>query len=816
VDVKTKYLNGLKNIFILSIILTSCTTVRNNQQNKPFLYKTTIDLNGGQFNSDERNAAKQRLYGQLEDSAQVIVKDVVFVIHRVVNPAVYDTAYTYRSARNMIGSMWHLGYYQAKYSVDIDTVTRTVLKRLKLFKWKRDKQQRVTVKYTIEAGNPTVIDTIIYKINKPDLQELAIKTKPKSFLTEGAAVSKTNITGEINRLVDLYRNNGYYKFSSDQLKMRGDTTILSLTTVSDDPFENIRLLAEESEKRNKPTIKLAMILNPVGDSSKLQKFHINNVYIYPDYTSQDTIRNLKIIEDTTKVNGYFIRYHKKLFSDEFLVRNMGFKKGDVFSHDSYAKTMSNFSKMGVWQNVNIIPVEVRDSTGKLDMIVQMIPAKKYGFEATLEASYSANSTANSATALAAGNLLGLSTNLSLQNRNIHQEAIKMTHTLGFGVELNLNSLGSSKAVNSNEFSYTNTISFPRLLGPINLLPKKLVNLNNPISHQTFINLNPSYTKRIDLFNLLSMVVNYGNEWSNKINTKNILKFPNVEYSYLYNQSDSFINILNENPYLRYSYNTTLVIGSSYGYSITTLTPKHPNWQHTFRGNIEESGLLLGALGAFKTQLSSYVKVDGEYIFAISKPKSDKVFRTFVGVGIPFGKGDSATLPFFKQYYEGGGNSMRGWPIRGIGPGARAQGSETDIQNDRSGDIRLEANLEYRREIFQIIPNSLILKWALFADIGNVWTYRNTNPSLGPDSLQFKFYNLYKQLGVSLGTGLRFDFNYVVLRLDFGFRFKRPDIKENDGWQWPGINLKNLFNKGEQYRNWRFENYNFSIALSYPF
>ena len=99
--------------------------------------------------------------------------------------------------------------------------------------------------------------------------------------------------------------------------------------------------------------------------------------------------------------------------------------------------------------------------------------------------------------------------------------------------------------------------------------------------------------------------------------------------------------------------------------------------------------------------------------------------------------DSATLPFFKQYYEGGGNSMRAGPS-GHWARARAQGSETDIQNDRSGDIRLETNLEYRRELFQIIPNSLILKWALFADVGNVWTYRNTNPSLGPDSLQFKF------------------------------------------------------------------------------
>ena len=117
--------------------------------------------------------------------------------------------------------------------------------------------------------------------------------------------------------------------------------------------------------------------------------------------------------------------------------------------------------------------------------------------------------------------------------------------------------------------------------------------------------------------------------------KKILKFPNVEYSYLYNQSDSFINILNENPYLRYSYNTTLVIGSSYGYSITTF-PKTSQLRHTFRGNIEESGLLLGALGAFKTQLSSYIKVDGEYIFAISKPKVDKILELLLAC-VPFGK-----------------------------------------------------------------------------------------------------------------------------------------------------------------------------------
>lgn len=813
---KTKYLRGLKNLFFLSLILASCTTPRKYQKNKPFLYKNTIDINGGKFNNEERNIAKQRLYGQLEDSAQVNVKDLLFVIHYVERPAVYDTAFTYQSARNMIGSMYHLGYYQATYTVAIDTVHRKALKRYKLFKWGIEKQQRVTVKYTIDAGNPTLIDTIIYRLKIPDLQFLADSSKPASLLNENTPVNKTNILGEINRLVDLYRNNGYYKLSSEDLRMRGDTSILSLTTVTDDPFENLRLLAEESEKRNKPTIKLELTVTPGTDSIKLQQYRINKVFIYPDYSSLDTVNNAKYLEDSLIAKGYYIRYHQKLFSDKFLARNIDFKKGDIFSHDSYSKTIGNFSKIGVWQNVNIQPVESKDSIGKLDMIIQMIPAKKYGFEATIEASYSANSTSNSASALSAGNLLGLSTNLSLQNRNIHKEGIKMTHSLGLGVELNLNSLGSSKAVNSTEVTYSNTISYPRLLGPINLIPKNWTKLNNPVSHQSFINFTPSYIKRIDLFNQFSTKLSFGNEWSNKINRTNILKFPNIEYSYLYNQSDSFINILNENPYLRYSYNTTLVIGSSYGFATTFLSPKHPNWQHTFRGNIEESGLILGTLWDFDGQLSSFVRVDGEYIFTMSKQKSATVFRGFVGVGVPFGNGDSATLPFFKQYYEGGSNSMRGWPIRGIGPGARPQGSPDQIENDRSGDIRIETNIEYRRDLFQIIPNSLTLKWALFADIGNVWTFRNTTPSLGPSDLQFQFANLYQQLGVDIGTGFRFDFDYVILRFDFGFRFKRPDVLENDGWQWPGITFKNLFSGGEQYRNWRYENYNFTIGLSYPF
>ena len=176
--------------------------------------------------------------------------------------------------------------------------------------------------------------------------------------------------------------------------------------------------------------------------------------------------------------------------------------------------------------------------------------------------------------------------------------------------------------------------------------------------------------------------------------------------------------------------------------------------------------------------------------------------------------------------------MRGWPVRGIGRGAQPLAPYgTNTFNDRTGDIQLEGNIEYRYTIAQLIPNSVILRGALFMDVGNVWNFRNTIPAGGTDSTQFKLKNLYKELGVAVGTGFRFDFNYVVLRFDLGFRVKRPDIIKDDGWQLPAISFSNLLRKGEQipdpanpggtyndnrYKKWRYENFNFTIGISYPF
>ena len=351
-----------------------------------------------------------------------------------------------------------------------------------------------------------------------------------------------------------------------------------------------------------------------------------------------------------------------------------------------------------------------------------------------------------------------------------------------------------------------------------------------VSTETFISTKLSYINRINLFNLQSFNFAVGYSGTTRKNHQWIFKPLNFEFARLYNETDSFKQTLADNPFLRYSFNTSLIAGAGIGYRFNKINPKHTNRQHSIKANLEESGMIWGRFGLFDKYMRQYVKADLEYVYSTSRPKSAFVFRIFGGIGIASKK--DSTLPFFKQYFGGGANSMRGWPVRGIGRGSQPltpYGSNTF--NDRTGDVQLETNIEYRYTIAQIIPNSLTLRGAVFTDIGNVWNLRNTNPGGGLDSTQFKFSTLYKQLGVAIGTGFRLDFNYFIVRFDFGFRFKRPDISENDGWQIPDINFNNLFKRGvrvpdpsnpgstyndNRYKKWRYENYNLTIGISYPF
>ena len=814
---RTSLFLQLKPVFILSILFLSCTIPRKYQKDKPFLVKNNIEVKGGNFTRDERTAVKSRLSSQLDDSSRIKTKDALFILHYINNPPAYDTGYSARSARNMETSMLHIGYYKSKASFTDDTV-------------KVGKQQRVKVNYVVEAGKPTLIDTVGYVLRREDLQRIALDNLDKTLLQEGKPVTKAAVQGEVGRLVELYRNSGYYKFTSEELRVRGDTTVAALTTITDDIFEQLRLLAEAQLARDSPKIKLAVVLNPPADTSRLRKYYINNIYVLPDYQPGDNIKDTagmivrplrrRACRTCPADTVAWVRYHKRLFRHNFLSRGLTVKKGDYYRQDDFYQMLNNYSKAGVWQSVNIQVIERKDSLGMIDLVLQLVPGKKFGFEAAIETSYSAVSNTNNVSAVNGGNLLGLAGNVSILNRNFAKEGIKMTNSLRVGVEFNFKRDSSNKKnlINSNEISYSNSIVFPRFIFPFRGL-----NRNKRFrSAESFINTNLSYINRLNLFSLQSVNHAVGYNWNSRNNRVWTFKPLNLEFARLYNQTDSFKRTLEQNPFLRYSFNTALVMGSSLGYRSSKINPRHPNRQHSIRVNVEESGLLWGRTGIFKKYLRQFVKTDVEYVFSSTRPKSGFVFRIFGGVGVASRK--DTTLPFFKQYFGGGSNSMRAWPIRGIGRGSQPLTPYgTNRFNDRTGDIQLESNIEYRYTIAQIIPNSLVLKGALFADIGNIWNLRNSKPDGSTDSAQFKFKNIYKEMGLALGTGFRLDFNYFVLRFDLGFRFKRPELSYiNDGWKAPSIGFDDFFQKiftrgtNDEYRKWRYENFNFTVGISYPF
>lgn len=796
-------------LLLIIIFITSCGRpfVRKAPKEAYYLYQNKIEIvKGVGFSKSEKKILAQRLYVQLDENAKVKSRQKFIFFKMIKSPSVYDSSYSRISCENIAASLFHIGYYNAKVNFIADT-----------------SHKKVSITYKIESGTPTLIDTISYRLRKNGVILFHQDIKKNAYLKKNTPISKASIITEIGRLVDSFRNNGYYKFTASELKMQGDTTIKALTYLTDDPFEQIKILAEAQKQRDSPRIKLAIILNNTSDSSRFKKYYINKICIISDYRQGDQWNDSNLNKVYRK--NYEMGFHKLLFKPSLFENNISLKPGHLFRQSEYFNTLTSLTNLGVWQSVDIQFEEIADSSNLINAIIKLTPSRKYGFETGLELSYSAASNTSN---LLSGNLFGLSGSLSLLNRNLAKDAIKMTNNIRGGIELNKNVGLKGKVINSNEISYNNNTTFPRLI--LSNVPNLFIGKSNKSNGESFINLGTSYNTRLDLFNLQSINGNFGWSGNNKYNWKWVWAPISIGFSNLFNQSDSFNHILNENPFLNYSYNSALYSGMSFSLSKFNSHLNHPRSltkEQLMKFNLEESGLTWGLLPYFTKYKRRYIKGDFEIKHNIKYAKSSLAFRGFLGIGIPLlGSDTNKTLPFFKQYFAGGSNSMRGWPVRGIGPGGRPLvpfESGKTIFNDRTGDMQFEVNAEYRYDIAKLIPNTLTLRGAIFTDIGNIWNINNTKLDGTADSSQFNPKTFYSQLGVTAGTGFRLDFNYFVVRLDLGFRIKRPELfYKKDGWNAPNIGIKDVFNKlfssgdNDEYRKWRYENFNFSIGIGYSF
>jgi outer membrane protein assembly factor BamA len=239
----------------------------------------------------------------------------------------------------------------------------------------------------------------------------------------------------------------------------------------------------------------------------------------------------------------------------------------------------------------------------------------------------------------------------------------------------------------------------------------------------------------------------------------------------------------------------LILGTRYSYTYNTQNIRKAGSFIYLRAELETSGNLISLFNntklmttydnhheLFGIRYAQYVRSSADFRQHIDlNNQSWLVFRQFVGVGIPYG--NSQDLPFERSFYGGGANGLRGWLYRSVGPGGYIPEYEDDIE--KTGDIQLEFNAEYR------FPIHNIFNGALFIDAGNVWTF-HPNESL-PDG-EFKFNSFYKQIALDAGFGLRIDVSFLILRLDLAYAMRNPYKNENGSyWRFDDSILGNLFN-----------------------
>jgi outer membrane protein insertion porin family len=774
-DRPQRYTNQLKTLSAIALLVlaVSCGVVpKDYPHDKPFVYKTNIRLEGD-FSTEDKNTLVSRLKNQLDDSIRV--RTIPQLYREVLKkPPVFDSANADRSVMYMNNLLNSLGYFKDSISYS-DTVV------------KKEDQLRTTVNFSVNPGKQVKLDSVSFNLNdtpyhhpnQDELQALAIANQNQTLLKKGEPFSKPLISAELDRLVEVFRNSGYLKFTRDELMGLWDTLDVNLLRPSLDPFEQLQLLEELQKRQENPTANLEIRLRSKIDSSRLQKFYIGDITIYPDYT-QDT---LNITAKTDTVGKYKVVYYRTIFKPKYFPDNIYLRSGDLYRQNRYIRTINRLGALGAWRLINIEQYP-RKNSDTVDFKIRLTPAKKYSFNANLEGSRNSS--------IFSGNLFGLGVNLGLQNRNFARSSSLASTNLRFGTELNINK--GEQFVQTKQVSLGNNIYFPRFIPSLGIIPQRYKD-----NLKTVLSFNASNTDRKDLFNLTSLNFSWGYEfqWRNKLFS---LKIPNIEYTFL-NKRDSLIKLIAQNPSLQYIFNDGLISSMLAGF---TITGGKRNYFNVFRTNAEVSGLLASVIKSsfINRHLWRYVKIDADFTHKRVFKKSAMVFHAFAGVGVESQRTANPdkrlALPFYKQYYAGGPNSMRAWPLRQLGPGSTVKFiSETP---DRFGDIQLEGNIEYRFAIATIADARL--EGALFTDIGNIWFLR-PNPDFPNGS--FNFSNLGRDIAIGAGYGLRVDFGYFLIRLDYAYKVKDPSPEPI-----------NVASQNKWFYNWKPFNGQFQLGINYPF
>ena len=634
-----------------------------------------------------------------------------------------------------------------------------------------EKKHSAKVIYTSNLHKPYVVKVLDYNISDDSLRNLILAEKDKTLIKPGDDYNLDALKTERMRIDAIVKNKGYFYFNPDYLLFKADTS-----NVNQD-------------------VSFTLTLKDSIPVDALTVYHINNVHINQNYSLNE--RRSRNSQDTTMYEDivFFGREERMAIKPKVLVKSIYLRENDVFSRQNHIITLNRLMSMGNFKLVQVNFAENNDSgPGLLDVNILMTPMPKRTFRAELDLVSKSN------------NYAGPRMNLSILNRN----------TFGGAELLNLNLAGSFEAQIGNKeenlYSYSYNpqveLTFPRFL-----LPFKVKNSNSFYVPKTSLLLSYNYMKRVNYFDMRTFRFVYGFKWKENIRKEHELNPIDISFTNVGNKSTAFTELLDANPFLKKSYEEQFIAGGSYSFTYNEQMLTGKKLQSYFHLNSELAGNMFSLTkGIFGDKISSenpskvvgsiysqYAKLslDGRSYFNF-KDKNKLAMRVFAGIAQPFG--NSSIMPYTKQFFSGGPNSIRAFQINSVGPGTFYQDTGKRGFLQLGGDVKLEANAEYRFGIYSFF------KGALFVDAGNVWLLKSNPANTGSP---FMFSEFMNQMAVGAGVGIRIDVSFFILRFDLAMPLRKvPELEDNFRW------VTNEINFGSS--AWRSDNLVLNVAIGYPF
>ncbi|MBK8492308.1 MAG: BamA/TamA family outer membrane protein [Saprospirales bacterium] len=623
---------------------------------------------------------------------------------------------------------------------------------------------------------------------------------------------------ETSRIVTFLRNRGYAYFSSNY--------IASLE--ADSSNFKVQLILE--------------VLLPPNDSIH-RTYTVGDLFLYPEFDpSSPTPSGIDTIAPGIYFMGDSSNYKVR---EKVLLNTLYLKKGDLFSQDNYDRTNRQLSNLGIFRFVTLKAEPDPDIAGQINFRIYLTPNKRFEFGTDLEV--------NTSNAQFIGRrLLGVSGNVSLRHRNLFKGAELFITNLEGGIDLNLSSFryDTVKLINTVDVRLHSDLYLPKFVdffGFYSLLDKMHI-LRHPFytalhdRGATRISLSYNYLERIDLFSLNTLNAVFGYDFRPSNRHRYIINHLGIDY--LSPRTTFYFDtlILDKNQNLQRTFDKQLFTSfllRDFSYTYSGLTNRFGE-SSSFITRIELSGLevylanlLYNGLAAPEKrdtfdlvfsgdtiQFSQYTRLEFDFRHYIKLSKGQLlVFRGALGWAIPFGF--SSGVPYVKQFYVGGPQSVRAWNARAIGPGGyldpltQSSGVNPTLFY-QTAEFKLDFNAEYRFPIFTLF--GIKYEGALFLDAGNVWTtYPDSTRRFSQlrwtptyDEFNNKLSdNLFKYIAVGTGFGLRLDFAYFILRLDLGMKLRNPYPQIDDLG-----NVKEVFWRSPFQNGW--SDLNLNLGLGYPF